>query len=317
MKKIYRNNCKETVSFSRLYEEFIDSRKIRNVRESTISSYNKNIRNFENYLLPEYLEDISQITKKTVSEYVLFLQSTFKNQSTINSYLRAVKAVLYFAMEEEQEYITAFKFKLPKEDSLVGSVYSDDELGKLLKKPNFSKCTDNEYKMWVIVNYMVETGNRLSTVISLKTEHVDLVQNQIMLSHTKNREIMFIPISPILKRIIVKYINDFNLYNQEFLFPNMFAKPYTPCGLAHEIAKYNKSRGVQKTATHGFRRTFATNYIYQGGDSITLKRLLGHKSYKMTEKYVRLYNKKHLDNSEEFSILKKYNMQKEIKRLKK
>ena len=77
-------------------------------------------------------------------------------------------------MEEEQEYLVSFRFKLHKEDSLVSLVYSEIELERLLKKPNFSKCTDNEYKMWIVVNYMVETENSLSTVISLKTEHVDL-----------------------------------------------------------------------------------------------------------------------------------------------
>jgi integrase/recombinase XerD len=317
MKKICRRNARGTISFERLYDEFIDSRKMRNVRESTITSYNKNIKNFKNWLPESHFEDISKITKKTINEYVLFLQSSLKNQSTINSYLRAVKAVLYFAMEEEQDYLATFKFKLPKEDSQVGSVYSEIELEKLLKKPNFLKCTDNEYKMWVIVNYMVETGNRLSTVISLKTEHIDFGQNQIMLSHTKNREIMFIPISPMLKKILVKYMNDFGIFEQKYLFPNMFAKQYTPSGLAHEIAKYNKLRKVNKTTTHGFRRTFATYYIHQGGDPITLKRLLGHKSYKMTEKYVRVYDKKYLDNNEEFSILKKYNKQKEIVRINK
>lgn len=138
MKKIYRKNSRGTISFERLYD------------------------------------DITQITKKTINEYILYLQSSHKNQATINFYLRAVKAVLYFGMEEEQEYLVSFRFKLHKKDSLVSLVYSEIELERLLKKPNFSKCTDNEYKMWIVVNYMVETENSLSTVISLKTEHVDL-----------------------------------------------------------------------------------------------------------------------------------------------
>ncbi|SFN91458.1 tyrosine-type recombinase/integrase [Proteiniclasticum ruminis] len=147
-----------------------------------------------------------------------------KNQASINSYQRAVKALLYFAMEEEQGYIEYFRFKLPKEDCAVGSIYTESEIKKLLKKLNFKTCYDGEYKIWVVVNYMLETGNRLSTVRNIKVNNVYFEKNIIMLNHTKNRDAQFIPLTNPLSKLLKKYICDFGLKEEDFLFPTVMGK---------------------------------------------------------------------------------------------
>lgn len=314
MKKIYRRNARGAITIDELYDEFISSRIVRNVRESTIISYNKNTKNFKSWLHKEGIQDVRDIDKHTILEYMLYLQETMQNQASINSYLRAVKALIYFAMEEEQSYIEHFRFKLPKEDSNIGSTYSDKEINKLLKKPNFKTCYDGEYKMWVIVNYMLETGNRLSTVRNIKVKNVHFEKNIIMLSHTKNRDAQFIPLTNPLSKILKKYIYDFNLKEEDYLFPTVMGNAYTSSGLAHEIAKYNKSRGVDTTATHAFRRTFASNYVLSGGDSLSLKRLLGHRTLKMTEKYLKVYDTSYMNDMEKFSLLRDFSNERIIKR---
>lgn len=105
MKKIYRRNARGAITIDELYDEFISSRIVRNVRESTITSYNKNTKNFKSWLDKEGIQDVRDIDKHTILEYMLYLQETMQNQASINSYLRAVKALIYFAMEEEQSYI--------------------------------------------------------------------------------------------------------------------------------------------------------------------------------------------------------------------
>jgi integrase/recombinase XerD len=316
MRKITRQKTGGAVSMDVLYSEFINSRIVKNARPATISSYNKNSKNFKTWLDSVSIEDVRSISKNVVNRYITYLQSTQGNQATINSYLRAVKAILYFAMEEDQGYILMFKFNLPKEDTLVGSVYSDDDIKRLLRKPNFNTCNDGEYKIWAIINYMLETGNRLSTVINIKIKDVHLDKSMIMITHTKNREVTFVPISSYLSRTLSKYISEFNLSSNDYLFPNVKGDAYTPSGLAHEIAKYNRARGVSITETHAFRRTFASNYVMNGGDSLSLKRLLGHKTLKMTERYIKIFDNAYTKDIEKFSILKNFSNQHVIKRAK-
>lgn len=315
--KIQRTKQEDILSFETLYSEFVNSRKIKNVRQVTLRSYYANSMDFRKWLKAKGIEDMKQITKKTIKEYMMHLQDTQGNQSTINSYLRAVKAFLYYAMEDEQGYIPMFRFSLPKEDVKVGLTYTDDEIRLLIKKPDFSHCKDGEYKMWVVVNYMLDTGNRLATVRNIKVEDVYLLKGIIMLRHTKNREAGFIPISTSLQKILTKYIRDFNLTDSDFLFPTVTGCMYGSEALYHEIARYNKNRGVMTTATHAFRRTFASNYVRNGGDAFNLKKLLGHKTLKMTERYIKIYDEDYLKGFETFSLIGEFNKSYTIKRIKK
>ena len=48
-----------------------------------------------------------------------------------------------------------YKIKLPKADKKIKETYTDEELKKLLKKPNLKRCEFNEYKTWVCSNYLL------------------------------------------------------------------------------------------------------------------------------------------------------------------
>ena len=85
--------------------------------------------------------------------------------------MRGVRCFCYYLMEEG--YLQRFKIKLPKADKRIKETYTDAELKKLLKKPNVKTCEFNEYKTWVFSNYLLATGNRISTVLSLQIKDLD------------------------------------------------------------------------------------------------------------------------------------------------
>lgn len=51
--------------------------------------------------------------------------------------------------------------------------YSDDELMTLLKKPE-ADCKFCEYRNWVIVNFLLNSGCRAATVRNIQNQDVDL-----------------------------------------------------------------------------------------------------------------------------------------------
>lgn len=60
-------------------------------------------------------------------------------------------------------------------------------------------------------------------------------------------------------------------------------------GLQHTIAKYNKSRYVEKTSIHQFRHTFAKGIVMNGGREFKLQSLLGHSTLNMSKEYVDMF----------------------------
>lgn len=118
-------------------------------------------------------EFINDITSSTVDNYILNRrQSQSCNQITINSHLRSIRAFLYWAMEER--YITnPFTVTIPKTEKKIKETYTEAELKLLLKKPNIKEVSFNEYKIWVFSNYLLATGNRISSALSVKIKNLD------------------------------------------------------------------------------------------------------------------------------------------------
>ena len=54
------------------------------------------------------------------------------------------------------------------------------------------------------------------------------------------------------------------------------------------LYEYNKRRGVNKTGIHRYRHTFAKQWIINGGNVVSLSKLLGHSSLDITQNYINL-----------------------------
>ena len=134
---------KSTLTIQEAFELFIRKCKIKNLTDLSISSYEKKMVHFYEFI--DKNEPITSITKDTIDNYILFLrENTEANDITINSYLRSVRAFLYYCME--CNYIPSFKISLIKAEKKIKETYTDDELARLLAKPDKNKCSFSTYK---------------------------------------------------------------------------------------------------------------------------------------------------------------------------
>jgi integrase/recombinase XerD len=56
----------------------------------------------------------------------------------------------------------------------------------------------------------------------------------------------------------------------------------------HMLYEYNKRRGIKTTGIHRYRHTFAKQWILNGGDVVSLSKILGHSSLEITQNYINL-----------------------------
>lgn len=295
---------KSELSIDETFNLFLRKCRINNLAEKSIFSYERKLVHFREFI--DFNEPISSITKDTVDDYILWLrENTNANDITINSYLRSLRAFLYYAMESN--YLTQFKIKLIKAEKKIKETYTDEELEKLLEKPDIDTCSFSQYKTWVFENYLLGTGNRLSTALNVRISDLNFESGTIILRKTKNRKQQIIPLSNTLAMILKEYLEYRGGEPEDVLFCNEFGEPAIERSYQQLVRRYNRKRGVEKTSCHLFRHTFAKNWVLAQGDIFRLQRVLGHSDLTVTKEYVQMFGQDLQMDFEKFNPLDRLN----------
>lgn len=269
------------------FNDFIKYCRVRNLANKTLDYYEECFRIFTEFYPQE--NSIKEITKKTIDDYIMHLKNnTGLNSVSINTRLRGLRVILYHFMK--LDYLSNFKIDLMKVEKKIKSTYTDAELKILLEKPHLKQCSFTTYRDWVVINYLLSTGNRVSTVVNLKIKDLDFENGMIQLEKTKNKRQQIIPMSKTLSKILLEYLQYRNGDPEEYLFCNIYGNKLTEHALQQSISKYNKKRGVMKTSIHLFRHTFAKKWILSNGDVFRLQKVLGHASLDIVREYVNMFS---------------------------
>lgn len=189
--------------FEQDYSEFIGYCKARNLRAATIKYYD-NIINYAWYKFLPKETAIAYITLQTVYDFMEYCRGLWNGDTTVNTNVMAIRAILYYFMR--LGYMDEFHVVEHKRNHKPIETYTDAELKILLTKPDMKKCRFSEYRNWVIYNFLLATGSRLSTLVELRVEDLDFENDLIAYRYTKNRKRQVVPMSSKLKLILQEYI---------------------------------------------------------------------------------------------------------------
>ena len=87
----------------------------------------------------------------------------------------------------------------------------------------------------------------------------------------------------------------------------------TKGNLYHNLYEYNKARGVERTGIHRYRHTFAKQWILNGGNVVTLSKILGHSSLDITQNYLNILVSDVGREVEELNLIDKFSTKQKIK----
>lgn len=167
----------------------------------------------------------------------------------------------------------AVKF-LP-EDNLKVRTVSEAEEGALMKC-----CLPYQQDL---VRFALNTGLRLGDIVGLKWKEVDWERRTITVQVRKTRRMQELPLN--VDALSVVRAADAVRKQSEFVFYNpMTGEPWKDLWLGFK--KACRKAGIEAVTWHTFRHTFATRLLRAGVSFMTVKRLLGHSSSKITERYV-------------------------------
>lgn len=239
-----------------------------NLAENTITSYV--------WTVTYYLEHYKEVNKKNLLAYKGYLVENFKPQ-TVNLRLQAVNKFLEFSKQEKLK----MKFVKAQQKNFLENVISDADY-KFLK----TKLKADGYDQWYfVVWFMAATGARVSELLQIKAEHVNVGYLDLYSKGGKMRRI-YIPKK--LCTEAAKWLKERDL-TTGYLFTNRTGNRLSTRGIAIQLKHFAENYGINREVVypHSFRHRFAKNFLEKFNDIALLADLMGHESIETTRIYLR------------------------------
>lgn len=214
---------------------------------------------------------LTEIKPKTWNNSLGLLKSVFNRlrKLKIIDYENPINGVDPLRLQEEQlAYLSKF------------------EIEKLLDE---IKARGKNPDTWWVAQLCLRTGARWGEVEQMRRKQLrDALLTFVM---TKSKKARSVPIAPAFYHALLVHIG--RRGNNERVFTN--------CSKAFEHAV--RRAGIELPAgqmTHICRHTFASHFMMQGGNLLTLQKILGHADVKMTLRYAHL-SPEHLSDAIKFA----------------
>ena len=236
--------------------------------KNTVSSYLWTVKYFaKNY---------GEFNKQNLLAYKGFLVENFRPQ-TVNLRLQGVNKYLEFIKKERLK----LKFIKVQQKNFLENVISDADykfLKSRLKKDGFTEW-------YFVVWFLTATGARVSELLQIKVEHVQLGYLDL---YTKGGKIRRLYIPKKLKEEAIKWLENSSI-SSGYIFLNRFGERITARGISMQLKHFAEKYGLNPKMVypHSFRHRFAKNFLDRFNDIALLADLMGHESIETTRIYLR------------------------------
>lgn len=258
-----------------LFAEFIRERRyFRNLAEKTLQFYQDAFNAFDK------LSAFDNLSKQSLQNTVIKLRERGTSVGCINAYLRGVNAFLNW-LHQEHGYDN-LSLKLLKGDKRVFRALTESELRTIVR---FKPQNASEKRLQTILLLMMDTGLRVTECLTLERSKVDF-DNLLLTVIGKGNKERVVPFSYELRKVLFKFLSR---TRHELCFPTCYGGKLSYSNLLRDFYLLVKKLGIEPDgAFHSLRRTFATNYVRNGGNPLVLQRLLGHTTLQQTNIYIKM-----------------------------
>lgn len=263
---------------------------------NTIAAYKNDLSQFIKYLgkgAYNAVDGWEDVSVEIVDEYVTWMKEQPYASSSVARKVAAVKS--FFNYLEKQKVIDAnptTEVDSPKVKKRLPKTLTFEDVEKLLEAPR-QKNSPKNLRDISLLNMLYSTGMRVTEVVSLKMEDVDL-EADILRCPGKDDEIRELPFDETTKTALINYLEEGRPYlvkdkNEDALFLNHRGQQLTRQGLWLIIKAYAKQAELSTSVTpHTLRHSFAAHKLESGSDLQEVQKLLGHANISTTQIYTQL-----------------------------
>lgn len=272
--------------------QFIDYLKgTKNASESTVSSYQRDLKRLNEYLDEHGIEDVHSVTSTNLNSYILYLEKQGLSTATVSRNIASMKAFFHYACRQHQiDQDPTETVKAPHVEKKLPEILTVEETVRLLEQPGGSSPKQLRDKAMLEVLYA--TGLRVTELISLRLADVNLSMNYVICRDGDKERV--IPFGSNARKALEKYLRSgreslLKGQESEYLFVNCSGKVMSRQGFWKLIKRYASSAGITTDITpHTLRHSFAAHLVQNGADLKSVQEMLGHSDIATTQIYLNM-----------------------------
>ena len=251
--------------------------------QETIRGYISELGCFSNFVTikhncPVYLEDI---VLQDLEDYLLHEKERGAASASRSRSLYILRSFYNYCCRKDlcvkniASLLEPVKIKQKEREFIT-----EDELGELV-------AAIEQPVIKTVVQAMFYTGGRISEMIHLTLEDVDLENRVLHIIDGKGGKDRDVPINDKLHHILTHYLEHIRDAHSNRFFALARTGKVSDSYINHCIYKAVEKLGWEKDiSAHVLRHSFGSNLLEKGASVVSIQKLLGHSSLRVTSRYL-------------------------------
>ncbi len=269
----------------------------RGASPETIRGYRSDLHQFQAFLDARSPSNALRVRAEGVDAmairaYLAWLDRRQEQKSSLARKLATLRSFYRFLVREGRVHRSpAENVRSPKQAQRLPRVLTKDDAEALMEFPEGNRVPDLRDR--AILETLYSTGARVSELVSLNREDVDMTEGLVRL-RGKGRKERIVPIGVVAVDAIREYYartQHSALGTQHSAVPvfrNNRGGRLTARSVERMVEKYSSRLPGGRISPHALRHSFATHLLDEGADLRAIQELLGHASLATTQKYTHL-----------------------------
>ena len=269
----------------------------RNLSSNTINAYERDLKEYFEFILSNWDKNISAITKDFIDEYINVKKSAGSASTTIARIIASIRSYHKFLVSEDLvEQNPSVLLSSPRLQKFRPDALSEEEINAI------TEAIDDSYQFAkrdkANIEMLYSCGIRVTELCDLETSNLIFEDDLIRVMGKGSKE-RLLPIGGRAKRFLNDYLDHsrhklIKKTSSSSIFVSRNGKVLTRGMINNILKKWCRAAGITKSISpHTLRHSFATHLLEGGADLRFVQALLGHSDISTTQIYTHL-DKHHL-----------------------
>lgn len=276
-----------TPDLRRWAEAFMTAKRAEGLARRTIAIYGQHLRPFLEWSERRNVSAVEAVTPDDLRAFMLWLADGGHNAGGQHVFFRVLKTWLrwYEAEVEPAGWRNPIaKLKPPKLPDTPLEPADLQNAERMLNAAGSGRMAERDR---AIVLTLLDTGLRASELTALDLADLDAATGALLVRHGKGGKARTVFLGQKARRAVRAWLRERGGAPVAALFTNESGGRLSYFGLREIVRRLAVRAGVPVPPLHAFRRAFALNFLRNGGDLLSLQRMMGHADITLLRRYAK------------------------------